>query len=762
MPHEDSNRIRTNYQSLNTNTASKSNSKKKKRALEYEDDDEDNFESLLAVAGISSIGHTSDSDEGGAIVSGNGRGGDDSDDSDDSDGVDNGADGKNDDSVSSSTHKKETTPDPQVLSYGAYLKTKKRRLELNPNRHRLARETKELLMPLFPHSNILFQNSSHSRIHIEILGHTLRHLLLKRDYQRAYRLYSSMISLKGTNEEFWWKIGSELLQQKSEYEPNCVMFLKTMYAKATKCKLQVLIETGLYLMRCGRFEDAHDTMEPHAESRPYSEDSKFLGSLGMIEYALWHNNLQDFKKMIQDRLGTNESQKSSNNDRTQRSQSMDMDEVGSQSTLVHRDDAGHRLSDDDDDDDMYIPEELDGDYEVLGVKSTVLRYRKNATGYFERALRLHNRNDMYLASLMVLQCGMVDIRGVHGKISRTRLEKLHDMREYLTTYLESNHDKKVAVEAPHREKTLKRILTLDPAANSDLYVVPWIQILTQQNIPADQAVIVNEIGPTNDYDSKLPSNLTEQDLLYSLQYRDTNPSSMLQELSSRNIPQWKRERRLIPWKKKSTTGSTVPFSHTPISSRNNNNNNNNNNKQTKGKNSHRNIRSSRNTSPLSRTRSFSETSTMEVDDANDIAATTTTTTTPDRETPHDHNHHETIVRALDRHQPNVAYFRPILELLLARAEFGVLTEWEESELNRIVNLFCFCSLYCRRVQSINEIQHVSTATPVLFSSNINIHATGEETATTGTLPSYFDQMPESWRPHWYSKLVQILARPNDF
>ncbi|KAF9973691.1 hypothetical protein BGZ73_003024 [Actinomortierella ambigua] len=54
-----------------------------------------------------------------------------------------------------------------------------------------------------------------------------------------------------------------------------------------------------------------------------------------------------------------------------------------------------------------------------------------------------------------------------------------------------------------------------------------------------------------------------------------------------------------------------------------------------------------------------------------------------------------ILQKLNRHQPPVEPFRPILEMLLRRAEFGVLSEWEEEELMRICNLFCFCCLYCR-------------------------------------------------------------------
>ncbi|KAF9434709.1 hypothetical protein BGZ76_007557 [Entomortierella beljakovae] len=52
-------------------------------------------------------------------------------------------------------------------------------------------------------------------------------------------------------------------------------------------------------------------------------------------------------------------------------------------------------------------------------------------------------------------------------------------------------------------------------------------------------------------------------------------------------------------------------------------------------------------------------------------------------------------RDLRPHQPDVKYVRPILKLLLTRAEFGVMSEAEEQQLEAICSAFCFCSVYCR-------------------------------------------------------------------
>ncbi|KAG0262114.1 hypothetical protein BG011_000311 [Mortierella polycephala] len=92
--------------------------------------------------------------------------------------------------------------------------------------------------------------------------------------------------------------------------------------------------------------------------------------------------------------------------------------------------------------------------------------------------------------------------------------------------------------------------------------------------------------------------------------------------------------------------------------------------------------------------------------------------------------------ALSRHQPDVKYFRPILQLLLTRAEFGVMTDWEEKEIVRISRLFCFCSFYCRRVATHQEV----------------------------SLPrdiSGFDRIAIGEQPCWYSAVASILSREDE-
>ncbi|KAF9180695.1 hypothetical protein BGZ51_006044 [Haplosporangium sp. Z 767] len=92
--------------------------------------------------------------------------------------------------------------------------------------------------------------------------------------------------------------------------------------------------------------------------------------------------------------------------------------------------------------------------------------------------------------------------------------------------------------------------------------------------------------------------------------------------------------------------------------------------------------------------------------------------------------------ALSRHQPDVKYFRPILQLLLTRAEFGVMTDWEEKEIGRISRLFCFCSFYCRRV------------------------ATRQEVSIPRGI-SGFDRMAVADQPPWYSAVASILSREDE-
>ncbi|KAG0085383.1 hypothetical protein BGZ92_009038 [Podila epicladia] len=493
------------------------------------------------------------------------------------------------------------------------------------------------LFPLFVHNKIIFNKSSNHNIHLELLGQALRRTLLQRDYQRAYRLYSKMIGIKGVDEEAWWKIGAELLRQKTEYEPNCIQFLKTMFAKAIVCRIPVMIETALYMMRCGRFEEAHETMEPHADSTPYSADSKYQGILGLVEFALWRKCLDTVRSTIHDKRGVGGRDR-----RSMTADSMDVDDDSSQTTLVQQ---GGDYDDD-----------HEHDQEITGLKSKAQRFKLAAILHLEKALRLDGKNDLFLAHLITLRCGAVDVKGVHGKISAARMKELQEMRIYLKEFLVLNQDnllplqllaslETTVVEAPSRETTLTHILGLDPAADSDRYV----------------------------------------DFLASFQYRDTNSAALLLELSV--LVGKRRERRLIPWTEAKTKGGANKKNYIP------------------------------------RRRSQTD---LDLDSS---------LLSKDR---------HAIFEQLNRHQPNVAYYRPVLELLLARAEYGVLTAWEEAELTRITNLFCFCSLFCRRHTSVRDLTAAAKGT------------------CAGGLKSYFEQLPGEMRPPWYNKLVLILARANDF
>ncbi|KAG0334382.1 hypothetical protein BG000_008385 [Podila horticola] len=551
---------------------------------------------------------------------------------------------------------------------------KVKKLKIRPNalpRDRLKRGVTGLF-PLFVHNKTIFNKSSNHNIHLELLGQALRRTLLQRDYQRAYRLYSKMIGINGVNEEAWWKIGAELLRQKTEYEPNCVQFLKTMFAKAIACRIPVMIETALYMMRCGRFEEARETMEPHADSTPYSADSKYQGILGLVEFALWQKGLDTVRSTIQDKRGGGGGDR-----RSTRGDSMDVDDDSSQTTLVQQD------GDYDDD--------HEHDQEIIGLKSKAQRFKLAAILHLEKALRLDGENDLFLAHLITLRCGTVDIKGVHGKISTARMTDLQEMRGYLKEFLALNQDNLLAlqllasletavVEAPLRENTLTQILAMDPAADSDRYVVPWIRILNSK-MSSKQVQIVEDIESTC-ISSSLPSTVSDQDFLASFQYRDIDPTALPLELSA--LVGKRRERRLVPWK------------------------------ETKAK------------SGMSKKNNIPRRSQTDLDHNSSLLQS---------------KDHHAIVEQLNRHQPNVAYYRPVLELLLARAEYGVLTAWEEAELIRITNLFCFCSLYCRRHTSLKDL----TAA-----------------AKSNGLKSYFEQLPDDMRPPWYTKVVQILARADDY
>ncbi|KAF9209176.1 hypothetical protein BGZ49_005963 [Haplosporangium sp. Z 27] len=87
-----------------------------------------------------------------------------------------------------------------------------------------------------------------------------------------------------------------------------------------------------------------------------------------------------------------------------------------------------------------------------------------------------------------------------------------------------------------------------------------------------------------------------------------------------------------------------------------------------------------------------------------------------------------LMRILKNHQPELKHIRPILKILLMRAEFGTMTAWEEEEIIRICDL---------RAEIWEDV----------FKKPENI--------------SSFDQLPEKYQPPWYSKLALILSRKDE-
>lgn len=111
---------------------------------------------------------------------------------------------------------------------------------------------------------------------------------------------------------------------------------------------------------------------------------------------------------------------------------MDVDDDSSQTTLVQQD------GDYDDD--------HEHDQEIIGLKSKAQRFKLAAILHLEKALRLDGENDLFLAHLITLRCGTVDIKGVHGKISTARMTDLQEMRGYLKEFLALNQGNLLALQ----------------------------------------------------------------------------------------------------------------------------------------------------------------------------------------------------------------------------------------------------------------------------------------------------------------------------
>ncbi|KAF9407540.1 hypothetical protein BGZ94_002650 [Podila epigama] len=429
-------------------------------------------------------------------------------------------------------------------------------------------------------------------------------------------------------------------------------------------------------MRCNRFEEARETLEPYATVFPYYDDSKVQGYAGVIEFALWQKYIQMTTETIQDKRKI-----------FQFSDDLDVN----MDMVIDTD-----MDDDDSDLDFNNSGESMTDLAIQGLRTKCRQHKVAAILHLERALSLDRNNDMFLAYLVTLKCGRVDIYGVHGALTASRMQSLKEMRSYLLSlYSGSNATlqslrllasiEAVAVEAPFRERVLSQILEIDPTADSERYVKPFIHIL-ENKMSAEQATIVEQIE-SQEW-STLPAKLKERDRIASFKIRETDPEALIKDYS-KGLIGMRHERRLVPW-----PGG-------PSSDLHDTNNEN--------------------------------------------------TNSPEPTSPTAH---------LNQHQPNLGYYRPILELLLKRAEYGVMTPWEESQIIRIANLFCFCSLYCRRLTSEKELMSERGIVGTQHRT-LPTQSTAATTTTTGILP-YFQLLLNELRPHWYDKVAQILAREDDF
>ncbi|KAF9114247.1 hypothetical protein BGX27_011373 [Mortierella sp. AM989] len=291
-------------------------------------------------------------------------------------------------------------------------------------------------------------------------GQLFRKTLARRDYKRAFKLYSVLTTTLNVSEELVWKIGCEFLMQKQEYEPLCLRFLQLIFAKAKICKASILVETALYQLRLGKVEDAHITLEPYLNMYPYNENPVLLGYAGIIEFTLWSRAIreQHAKEKEHGNQGTDSDREFDNDDQS-----------GSY--------------------DDWLEDEGNDNNDSRQWTSRVSRLGNAAANLLEQALQKNPKNDMFLIYLVRVRCGNIGKEGLGSKsISRKRKLAIHEMKAFLKRFYSSNNDSILslqllaALENREKQQTLELILNQDPAADSKLYVQPLLKIL-EKNIP---------------------------------------------------------------------------------------------------------------------------------------------------------------------------------------------------------------------------------------------------------------------------------------
>ncbi|KAF9171358.1 hypothetical protein BGX20_007731 [Mortierella sp. AD010] len=249
------------------------------------------------------------------------------------------------------------------------------------------------------------------QLHLELAGQLLRKTLVRRDYNRAFKLYSTLAATSKVCEDFVWKIGCEFLMHRQEYEPLCLRFLQLIFVKSKNCKVSIIIETALYQLRFGKLEDAHTTLEPYINIYPYNENPLLLGYAGVVEFALWSKNIQ---------------MKYSNG--LENNQDIDIDR-------------GCGVNDKAGTHDDWMEDEEDESNDARQWNSRISRHGNAAANLLEQALEKDPKNDMFLTYLARLRCGKVGMAGLGSKsISRKRKLAIHDMKGYLKRFYTNNND----------------------------------------------------------------------------------------------------------------------------------------------------------------------------------------------------------------------------------------------------------------------------------------------------------------------------------
>ncbi|KAK3835667.1 MAG: hypothetical protein J3R72DRAFT_211099 [Linnemannia gamsii] len=347
---------------------------------------------------------------------------------------------------------------------------KKKRAARNEKRN----EKSNILAPLF-HFQRTWVGTPNESLHLELAGQLLRRSLARKDYERAFTIYSTLIGCKASSEELMWKVGSEILSRNKEYEPLCLKFLQQVHLKSKICRESVLVELALYQMRCGQIQEARKTLGPNITAFPYSDNSQIQGYYGVIEFALYNMAIEE--------------RRTNRGSSFQRSQDQSQCHGGSFNLLG--DSQGEYDGSDSDDDDSNRESSL--------WDARIMDHKLSAIKQLERALELDSRNDGFLAYLVRLKCGRVDMTGWDKKkASPKRKAAIQDMKAYLKRFYDNSNSMLAlqllaALESRKKRRTLELILSLNPAADSELYVRPLVELMWAE-LPEEQKNIISRIS----------------------------------------------------------------------------------------------------------------------------------------------------------------------------------------------------------------------------------------------------------------------------